>query len=338
MTVFDENPLCTGVVVIALAWAGLSVALGLAGAALLLAAVLAAGVAVALRVGSNYTNEAAADKRPSLAFLKAGSTATFPASSEPPVTHTVVAPCFNEARRIGRMIEDTVAFFKQKGESWELIIVDDGSTDDSIKTSLDHALRLGVQDCVKVLPVMPNRGKGYAVKQGVFASSGQYILMADADAATDIRDLDKLLPFLKTRKGPTYDIVIGSRAHLEEESQATRSFLRTILMHIFHFCVSFTFAFSHTHTHLRDTQCGFKLFKRDAAMAMFSNLRIERWAFDVELLVAASILQYRVHEVQVRWEEIDGSKMSVKGMVRMGLECLLTCVNVRCGMWKVRKP
>ena len=131
-----------------------------------------------------------------------------------------------------------------------------------------------------MVPVLPNRGKGYAVKQGVFASSGKLILMADADAATDINDL----PELEKRLTPTCNIICGSRAHMEESSKAERSIPRSCLMHMFHFCVAFTFCITHRPTSVRDTQCGFKLFTREAALRTFSNIHLERWAFDVELV------------------------------------------------------
>ena len=126
--------------------------------------------------------------------------------------------------------------------------------------------------------------------QGVFASSGDVILMADSDAATDITELGNLEAYLAEHKGDGMGVVIGSRAHLEEESKATRSGPRLLLMHLFHFCVSFTFAFADTHTELQDTQCGFKLFTREAALRTFSNLYLERWSFDVELVCRREVV------------------------------------------------
>ena len=108
--------------------------------------------------------------------------------------------------------------------------------------------------------------------------------MADSDAATDISEVENMRRVLAEGAAAGVGIVIGSRAHLEEASKASRSGPRSLLMHIFHFCVAFTFAFIHRNTTLKDTQCGFKLFTREAALRTFSNIYLERWAFDVELV------------------------------------------------------
>eukprot|EP01063_Lacrimia_lanifica_P005110 TRINITY_DN12929_c0_g1_i1.p1 TRINITY_DN12929_c0_g1~~TRINITY_DN12929_c0_g1_i1.p1 ORF type:complete len:337 (+),score=111.65 TRINITY_DN12929_c0_g1_i1:36-1046(+) len=307
--------------------------LGTTYGAVCLAVLAGAAVAVAVFVGRKYTHEQWDKQRAMLKVRKCGGGADVPAAAEPKVKFSVVAPCYNESSRIERMLRETRDYFRMREETWELIVVDDGSTDDSIVATLRIAAALGLEDVLKVLPVKPNHGKGYAVKQGVFASNGEYILMADADAATDIRGLPALETQL-ARRG--IGIVIGSRAHMEQESQASRAAHRTVLMHLFHFCVAFTFAATDKHTPLQDTQCGFKLFKRAAALKVFSNIHLERWAFDVETLIVASKLNIDVAEVQVKWEEIDGSKMSVKGMVRMGMELLLTCICMNVGLWQVR--
>eukprot|EP00759_Apiculatamorpha_spiralis_P057161 PhF_6_TR8473/c0_g1_i1/m.13242/K00729/ALG5; dolichyl-phosphate beta-glucosyltransferase len=183
-----------------------------------------------------------------------------------------------------------------------------------------------------VVGVNPNRGKGYAVRQGVFASSGQTILMADADGAAPMVEVDKLFAAMDKHKGAEC-IAVGSRAHLENTSVAERTFIRTLLMHVFHFGVSFTFFFTGYAGGIKDTQCGFKLFTRKAAMQVFSNARIERWAFDVELLIGARHFKIPIEEVAINWHEVGGSKLSWKGMVRTGLELILVCFAVRFQFW-----
>eukprot|EP00755_Sulcionema_specki_P018056 Sspe_Gene.11511::Locus_3896_Transcript_1_1_Confidence_1.000_Length_1166::g.11511::m.11511/K00729/ALG5; dolichyl-phosphate beta-glucosyltransferase len=296
--------------------------LGVVPIALLLAAV-AVGAYV---VGKRYHSENWRDRRRKLRWLVNGREEAIPENRT--VDISVVVPCFNEEARIKSMLDETVAHL-DKRRSYEIIVVDDGSTDNSVKVVQEYAEETGKADCIRVIRVVPNHGKGYVVKQGVFASSGRLVLMADADAATDIRDLEELE---KKIEGKT-EIVVGSRAHLEKKSMAQRTFHRTLLMNLFHFCVSFTFAFTGRPSHIRDTQCGFKLFTRSAARRTFSNIHLERWAFDVELLVVAGKLGIDVAEVQVHWSEIEGSKMNLKGMVRMGLELLLTCLCIRLGVW-----
>eukprot|EP00985_Skeletonema_marinoi_P017984 scaffold9989_cov141-Skeletonema_marinoi.AAC.4 len=159
-----------------------------------------------------------------------------------------------------------------------------------------------------------NVGKGGAVKSGMLASKGQLCLMVDADGATDITDgLPKLLKEMYTLNDnkerhdtrlPPKSVVFGSRAHLENESSASRSKVRTFLMHAFHFFVKALCS-----PRIKDTQCGFKLFTRSAAISLFTNLHLRRWAFDTELVVIAERLQVSVSEVGVIWHEIDGSKL-----------------------------
>lgn len=140
------------------------------------------------------------------------------------------------------------------------------------------------------------------------SARGKNLLFADADGATRFADLDFLLSSMKklTKDWKDEVIVIGSRAHLEEEAKASRSIFRTILMHGFHLLV-WLFAVRK----IRDTQCGFKLLTRSAAKTCFTLMHVERWAFDVELLFIAQSYKMPIDEIAVRWTEIDGSKVSL---------------------------
>lgn len=163
---------------------------------------------------------------------------------------------------------------------------------------------------------------------------GCQLLFADADGATTFADLEKLeaemrnLTPLNEWENPA--IVIGSRAHLQEEAIATRSTFRTILMHGFHFLV-WLFAVRD----IRDTQCGFKLFTRSAAQNLFHLMHVERWAFDVELLFLAQALDIRVIEVGVNWTEIEGSKITpVWTWIQMGRDLFLIWFRYAIGAWR----
>lgn len=182
----------------------------------------------------------------------------------------------------------------------EFVIVNDGSTDDTENIIRRYAKNVTNGDIVKLISMHKNCGKGGAVKSGMLHSSGQLCLMVDADGATDISDgLPKVLHEMKrlvdevrhrrdnststtktttaTTTGiPSHHLpptaVFGSRAHLEEESTATRSKIRTLLMHSFHFFVKILCS-----PRIKDTQCGFKLFTRSAAVVLFTNLHLRRW-------------------------------------------------------------
>ncbi|ODM99507.1 Dolichyl-phosphate beta-glucosyltransferase [Orchesella cincta] len=185
-----------------------------------------------------------------------------------------------------------------------------------------------------------------------FSSRGEYILFADADGATRFSDIDKIFTSIKglTDKAKckwsttiyaayltaTYGvtkwrvpcIVCGSRAHMEEDSIASRSFFRTVLMYAFHFLV-----WLFTVRGIRDTQCGFKMFTRSAARIVFHNLHIERWAFDCTL---PQKLKMPIDEVAVYWTEIEGSKVTpILSWIQMGMDLFAIWLRYTTGRWRL---
>lgn len=157
-------------------------------------------------------------------------------------------------------------------------------------------------------------------------------MFADADGATKFRDFVKLETEM-TEKWTENGIVIGSRAHLEDDAIATRSFFRTILMHGFHLLV-WLFAVRG----VRDTQCGFKLFTRRSARTLFETMHVERWAFDVELLYIAQALRMPIREIAVNWTEIDGSKVTpFWSWLQMGRDLFVIWFRYTIGAWSLQK-
>ncbi|MEE6472441.1 hypothetical protein FKM82_009605 [Ascaphus truei] len=167
-------------------------------------------------------------------------------------------------------------FITQKNKpslSYEVIVVDDGSKDKTTQVAMKYTNQYG-SDKVRVLTLIHNRGKGGATRMGVLVSRGKTILMADADGATKFADIENVEVGLKNLKPWPDNMAIscGSRAHLEQDSIAQRSMFRTFLMYGFHFLVWFLCVRG-----VKDTQCGFKLFTREAALRTFSALHIDRW-------------------------------------------------------------
>lgn len=281
---------------------------------------------------------------------------------------SLVIPAYNEAERLPIMLDATLEYLgtnrkyitqlfraagDQKGVSSELvqcefIIVNDGSTDDTENVVRKYAANVKNGDTVKLISMHQNCGKGGAVKTGMLQSSGQLCLMVDADGATDISDgLPKVLKDMKRLVTENQSnnssflppaAVFGSRAHLEEESGASRSKIRTFLMHAFHFFVKTLCS-----PRIKDTQCGFKLFTRSAVVLLFTNLHLRRWAFDTEAVVIAEKLNVSVSEVGVIWHEVDGSKLDVGkialAMVSLGMLRDMICVRAcyLLGIWKLKR-
>ncbi|KHJ85835.1 RNA polymerase Rpb3/Rpb11 dimerization domain protein [Oesophagostomum dentatum] len=206
----------------------------------------------------------------------------------------------NEQERLPKMLDECLEYLMERKKnddsfSFEVLVVDDGSTDRTADVGVEYGLKY--DGIVKVLKLERNLGKGGAVRSGVMHSSGKLILFADADGATKFSDVERLEKgLLRMSGGPPVDesfpaVIVGSRAHMEAEAVATRSFFRTMLMHGFHLLV---WLFS-CRT-VRDTQCGFKLFTRASAARVFPVLHVERWAFDVELIYLCELWRIPVLE------------------------------------------
>uniref|UniRef100_A0A8D2B6I5 Dolichyl-phosphate beta-glucosyltransferase n=1 Tax=Sciurus vulgaris TaxID=55149 RepID=A0A8D2B6I5_SCIVU len=244
-------------------------------------------------------------------FLNAkGQKETLPSIWDSPTKQlSVVVPSYNEEKRLPVMMDEALGYLEKRQKY--------GS------------------DKVRVITLVKNRGKGGAIRMGVFSSRGKKILMADADGATKFPDVEKLEKGLNDLQ-PWPDqmaIACGSRAHLEKESIAQRSYFRTLLMYGFHFLVWFLCVKG-----IRDTQCGFKLLTREAASRTFSSLHIERWAFDVELLYIAQFFKIPIAEIAVNWTEIEGSKLvPFWSWLQMGKDLLFIRLRYLTGAWRLEQ-
>ncbi|KAM8835339.1 dolichyl-phosphate beta-glucosyltransferase [Synchiropus picturatus] len=270
-----------------------------------------------------------------------GQTESFPSLHDPhSVFLSVVVPAYNEELRMPVMMDEAMEYLENRQKSnasftYEVIVVDDGSKDKTTEVALGYTRKYG-SDKVRVLTLVKNRGKGGAVRMGTLSSRGKLILMADADGATKFADFEKVEAGLNDLHPKTGNMAIscGSRAHLEQDSVAQRSLFRTFLMYGFHFLVWFFCVRG-----IRDTQCGFKLFTREAALKTFSCLHVERWAFDVELLYIAQCFKIPIAEVAVNWTEIEGSKLvPFWSWLQMGRDLVFIRLRYVTGAWKLQTP
>ncbi|CAF0832966.1 unnamed protein product [Adineta ricciae] len=262
----------------------------------------------------------------------------FPSLNDPPSKYlSVIIPAYKEVDRLPSMIKDTMSYLenrqaKDSSFTYELIIVDDGSPDKTSEVALQYSAQYGT-DIVRVLTLDANRGKGGAVRMGVLSARGQWILFADADGATQFSDFSKVEKRALDRMKDNNVVVCGSRRHLEKESVAQRSAFRTLLMYVFHFEV-WLFAVKS----IRDTQCGFKLFSRESARRIFSQMHVERWSFDVELLYIAEHLNIPIVEVDVNWQEIPGSKLDpFTASFQMGIDILAIWLRYVLQIWTIQR-
>lgn len=261
----------------------------------------------------------------------------FPSLADAPSKSlTLLVPAYNEEERLTKMIEETIKYVDalQLPNGYEIIVADDGSADKTYELAQSYVGRVqGGSECLRVLRLLPNRGKGGAVREAAMCARGERLLMVDADGATEISDLAKLQRRMDAIVQPQttpLGIVVGSRAAEGDEDNVQRSLLRRILQKGFHLLVVIVVG-----THIKDTQCGFKLFTRAAATAVFTPLHIERWAFDLELIYLAKRLNVAVAEEGVTWTEIDGSHLDMWAPLTMARDMMLMRMCYVFGIWKV---
>lgn len=230
-----------------------------------------------------------------------------PIEGEPHLS--IVVPAYNEEIRIVPTIGAIASHISDLGFPFELIVSDDGSTDRTVEL----VEGLGLVN-LRVVKAPQNEGKGSAVRRGMLAARGKYVLFDDADNSTPIEEIDKLLHKLE-HEG--FNVAIGSRA-AQGAKEAERSLLRRILSGGLRWIVRRVFRIG-----VRDTQCGFKMYTAEAARRLHSAQTIDGFSFDLEILYLASKLGYRIAEVPVAWVDAPGSKVDTRKEVMRFLRDLV---------------
>ncbi|MBN2266352.1 MAG: glycosyltransferase family 2 protein [Candidatus Aminicenantes bacterium] len=212
---------------------------------------------------------------------------------------SVVIPTYNKAARLLAGLEAVRAYLEGKPYAAEIVVVDDGSTDGTAEAAR-AALAGGGPS--RVIRREKNLGKGASVREGVLAASGEIILFCDDDMSTPIEELDKALAALEAGA----DVVVGSRALPDSEIRVRQRRPREWLGKAFNLLVRLFLLEGY-----RDTQCGFKAFRREAARDIFPRLRTPGFGFDVEVLVLCRELGYRVAEIPVVWCDARPSRVRI---------------------------
>jgi len=221
---------------------------------------------------------------------------------------SIIIPAYNEEKRLPHTLRAIDNYLKQQNYNYEIIVVDDGSRDktEEILPSLKSQI-----SNLKIIKNKINKGKGAVVKQGMLASRGRYRLFTDADNSTPIGEAKKILFWLE--KG--YDVVIGSRDVKGAVLDPPQPFLRRLSGRFFRLFRKIILDI----WEVRDTQCGFKGFSKRAADDIFSRLETKGFLFDVEVLLLAKKLGYRIKEVGVYWKNDMESKVTLRSAIEMGV-------------------
>jgi dolichyl-phosphate beta-glucosyltransferase len=213
-------------------------------------------------------------------------------------TYSIVIPAYNESARLGGTLDKVLAYVHSRGWNAEVIVVNDGSRDNTEQIARQFA---GKDPIVRVVNNPGNRGKGFSVRNGMLHARGQIVLFSDADLSSPIEESSKLIAALDAGA----DIAIGSR-WLRAETQTQRQPLhRQIFGRIFNLLLRITLGLQ-----FKDTQCGFKAFKQHTVQAIFPLQKIERWGFDPEILFLARKFGFRVEEIPVAWGHSGGTRIN----------------------------
>ena len=235
---------------------------------------------------------------------------------------SIIIPAYNESERLPSTLKEIDKYLRNQNYGYEIIVSDDGSKDDTVQKTKEMMSSI---PHLKVIDNKQNHGKGYVVRKGMLSAQGDYRIFDDADNSTSINQIEKMWP--EFEKG--YDVVIGSRIIKGAVIPVRQSLARRFVARIF-------YSLSHIICglwHIHDTQCGFKAFTSKAAQDIFSRTKIDRFAFDVETLVIAKKLGYKIKEIPVTWIEKSGGKVKFKSVFNMFKDLIRIRMNLIKGYY-----
>ena len=213
---------------------------------------------------------------------------------------SIVIPAYNERNRLPHFLKQIISHCKRSQKKYEIIIVDDGSQDETFHVALSFVSQY---QHLQVLKNKRNRGKGYSVKRGFLRSKGNLCLFLDADGSVTPDEIERNIPYIE-KDG--FDIFVGSRTLKDKNQSLKVKWYRKAIGTVFNFLVQ-----SLLFKNIGDTQCGFKIFRREVIIPLFSRVYLEGFGFDIEVLYLAHKMGYRVKEGPVSWHHVGGSKINL---------------------------
>jgi dolichyl-phosphate beta-glucosyltransferase len=245
---------------------------------------------------------------------------------------SVIIPAYNEEKRLPKTLQSLDGYLRNQNYDYEILVVNDGSKDKTAEVA--ENLKLKIRN-LKLINNKINQGKGAVVKQGMLEAKGEYRLFADADNSTSIDQTEKMWPyFKKTCPEPAeggYDVVIGSRDVKGAVLDPPQPWLRNVILgegfKLFRKIVIGLWG-------IEDTQCGFKCFSKKAVEDIFPRCKINRFAFDPEILIIAKKLKYKIKEIPVYWRNDPESKVNSKSIFKMALDLVKIKYNLIIGKYE----
>ena len=236
---------------------------------------------------------------------------------------SIIIPAYNESNRINKTLNELIGYFDKKKYKWEIIVVDDGSIDE---TRNEVSKIVKSDNRVKLIISKKNFGKGDAVGKGMLEANGEWRFLCDADLSMPIGNIERFISY--TNK---YDLIIGSREVIGS-NRYDEPFYRHLYGKLFNIFVKILIF-----SEIQDTQCGFKLFRGKAAENIFSKQLIRGFAFDVESIFIAKGLNYSICETGIEWHHSQGSKVTLSKGIRALIEVINIKINDLRGKYNLNK-
>jgi len=236
---------------------------------------------------------------------------------------SVIIPAYNEEKRLPKTLKDIEKYLKAQSYSWEIVVVSDGSKDNTAQVVRDLSSKI---QNLRVIDNKENHGKGYVVRQGMMEAKGKYRIFTDADNSTSIEQVEKMWP--EFEKG--FEVIIGSRDIEGSVLAVPQPWIRRRIGDIFNLMVQMLCSL----WGIWDTQCGFKGFTEKAVREVFPKCVIDRFAFDPEILVVAKKFGYKMKQIPITWINDPESRVKFKHMINMGKDLLRIRLNIIKGIYE----